>query len=276
MNNSYPILIEEINLSHAWAKVFLHVIDNPGKEISPLIVTISGFTDDGIPEEEEAIRDTLDKCLVGKNKQKVHTVANTIFPHSLWNRAKSDRNKLFERYLNALPRYKALEPYKNQRGIYFERLISFGSGPKNGNQLEYIISQYKSRPSVRRSMWQASIFDPARDHVTTAQISFPCFQHVSFVPQNKGKSLTINAFYATQQIFEKAYGNYLGLCRLGNFMAQEMGLTFERMNCFIGVAKLDTIAKSDASLTILENVARKALQPATNKLKANGVPHGGN
>ena len=54
----------------------------------------------------------------------------------------------------------------------------------------------------------------------------------------------MNAFYATQLLFNKAYGNYLGLCRLGDFMAHEMGLTFERMNCFVGVAKIDNINKN--------------------------------
>ena len=107
-------------------------------------------------------------------------------------------------------------------------------------------------------MFQASIFDPARDQITSAQLGFPCLQHISFVPHKKG-TLTLNAFYATQQIFEKAYGNYLGLCRLGEFMAHEMGLTFEQMNCFIGVAKIDTITKSHSSLTKLKGLARKAL-----------------
>ena len=95
-------------------------------------------------------------------------------------------------------------------------------------------------------MLQASIFDPARDHVRQAQLVFPCLQHVSFVPQ--GTTLMVNAFYATQQIFEKAYGNYLGLCRLGQFMAHEMGLTFNCLNCFTGVEKLDTIPKSSPIL----------------------------
>ena len=108
-------------------------------------------------------------------------------------------------------------------------------------------------------MFQASIFDPKRDHVSNAQLPFPCLQHVSFVPENKEKTLTINAFYATQQIFEKAYGNYLGLCRLGDFMAGEMGLTLERMNCFVGVAKLDKITKSDDCLAPLKNIAKKVL-----------------
>lgn len=270
MNNSAPLLIEETNLSRAWSRAFLHIIDNPGKEISPLLVSLTGLTN-GIAHEDIGIRDALDNSLIVNNEQKVHTVANTIFPNSLWKRSKYDRNRLFEMYLNAFPRYKALERHKNQRGIYFERLIAFGSGPKNGNQLEYIISQYKSRSRVRKSMFQASIFDPARDHVSSAQVAFPCLQHVSFVPQTKEKTLTFNAFYATQQIFEKAYGNYLGLCRLGAFMAHEMGLTLERMNCFVGVAKLDTITKSHPSLTLLKNVARNALHPTNDQQTAERI-----
>jgi thymidylate synthase len=110
-------------------------------------------------------------------------------------------------------------------------------------------------------MFQASIFDPGRDHVRSAQLPFPCLQHVSFVPQVE--NLTLNAFYATQQIFNKAYGNYLGLCRLGSFMAQEMELTFSRMNCFIGVAKLDNITKTSDTLIPVIKVCQKALSSTT-------------
>jgi len=260
MNNSAPLLIEETNLSCAWSRAFLHIIDNHGKEISPLLVTLTGFTN-GVLDEDQAIRDALDDSLVANSKQKVQTVANTIFPASYWRRSKHNRQNLFDIYIKNLPRIKALASSKNRRGIYFERLIAFGSGPENGNQLEYIISQYNSRPGVRRSMFQASVFDPKRDHVSSAQLPFPCLQHVSLVPQ--GNSLTLNAFYATQQIYEKAYGNYLGLCRLGDFMAHEMGLTLGRMNCFVGVAKLDTITKSHYSLTALKNAAQNALHTTT-------------
>ena len=263
MNKNTPLFIEEANLSRAWARAFMHIIDNPGREISPLLVTLTGFTN-GVPQEEPAIREELDRCLFSKQKQKIHTVANTIFPSSIWKRSKGDRQKLFQKYLKIVPRLKRREPHKNRRGLYFERLIAFGSEPENGNQLEYILSQYKSNPNYRRSMFQASIFDPKRDHVANAQLAFPCLQHVSFIPQNKQKTLTLNAFYATQQIFEKAYGNYLGLCRLGDFMAGEMGLTLERTNCFVGVAKLDTITKSDNSLTQLKNVVQNVLHQTTN------------
>jgi thymidylate synthase len=251
MSNSLPLIIEETNLSHAWSRAFLHIIDNPGEEVSPLLITLTGFTN-GMPNENQAIREALDNCLKINSEQSVHTVANTIFPASYWQRSNHDRNKLFDTYIKNFPRIQDLAPTKNHRGLYFERLIAFGSGPNKGNQLEYIISQYKLRDRVRKSMFQAAIFDPKRDHVPDAQIPFPCLQHVSFIPQEN--SLILNAFYATQLLFNKAYGNYLGLCRLGDFMAHEMGLSFERMNCFVGVAKMGEINKTSQTLETLKKL----------------------
>jgi hypothetical protein len=51
--------------------------------------------------------------------------------------------------------------------------------------------------------------------------------------------MAVNGFYAMQYLFERAYGNYLGLCRLGNFVAHELGLELVQMNCMIGIGKVD-------------------------------------
>jgi hypothetical protein len=71
-------------------------------------------------------------------------------------------------------------------------------------------------------------------------MGFPCLQQVIFVPLGPSgrNGLMVNAFYATQYMFEKAYGNYLGLCRLGTFMAHYMGLKFVRLSCTVGTAEL--------------------------------------
>ena len=47
----------------------------------------------------------------------------------------------------------------------------------------------------------------------------------------------------TQYMFERAYGNYLGLCNLGRFMAHEMGLKLDSMTCIATPAVRGPIPK---------------------------------
>lgn len=254
------LLVDAPNLSTAWARAFLAIIDGAGTRIAPLTVIVRGFHD-GQPAEETAVRAALDEALVAIGEQEVHTVANTIFPSSVWRLSKGDRPQFYATYKKAVPRYIALAKSKNKRGLYFERLIAFGAGPCDGNQLEHMISSYTARPGVRASMFQAAIFDPARDHMNDAQLGFPCLHSVSFVPCDGG--LVVNAFYATQQVFEKAYGNLLGLCRLGAFMAAEMGLEMHQLSCFIGIEKLDLKGgKSAAAIQPLIAACREHIAAA--------------
>ena len=128
----------------------------------------------------------------------------------------------------------------NKYGLYFERLIGFGcdkEGKQGVNQLEHILSTWK-RGNHRRTALQASLFDPRKDHTHQQRRGFPCLQHVSFSPTNTG-GLAVTGFYATQYVVERAYGNYLGLCRLGEFMAHEMGLKLDRMTCIATPGKRD-------------------------------------
>ena len=61
---------------------------------------------------------------------------------------------------------------------------------------------------------------------------------------NGCEGLAVTGFYATQHVFEKAYGNYLGLCRLGQFVAHELGLKLVRMTCVTALAKLGDVGKT--------------------------------
>jgi len=257
--NPEPLLITAKSVSEAYARILLHVLDHPGNEIAPLVLSVEGF-DQGydIPEDPQ-VRSALDALLKAKKKSDVEDVAYTIFPQQLWTMAQGDRAKLFEYYRMAFPFYRKQNARLNGRGLYFERLMMYGRGPCDGNQLEWLLSQYDSRPGVRRSMWQATTFDPERDHSATAQLGFPCLQHVSFVPTKAG--LVANAFYATQQLFDKAYGNYLGLAQLAAFMAHEMGIPLARLNVTIGVAKLERISKTDVAMKPLVEAAKACLAP---------------
>jgi len=253
------MVIDDTNLSRAWARLLLQVLDGAGTEVAPLVLSLSSFAQDGQAVEDPAVRRALDQLLMRKGRIVVENVAFTIFPQRIWEISRHDRNSLFTRCRATFPRWQAINRTANGRGLYFERLVMYGRGPCDGNQLEWILSQFNSRKGVRRSMLQATTFDPGRDHVASAQLGFPCLQQVSFEPTAAG--LVTSAFYATQQIFDKAYGNYLGLAQLGAFMAQQMGMPLSRLNVMVGVAKLERITKSDNDLVPLVAAARDLVSP---------------
>lgn len=226
--------IVDENLSRAWGRAVRPMLGRGGVgEIAPLCVSISGF-DDGVAREDTSIREALDGALAAGNNQDCHTVANTLFPESLWN-SSAPRAALFKRYAFSLPRLLKASK-KNRHGMYFQRLVE-GGPAKHPNQLDFVIETYLSRKGVRRSALQVAVYNPLLDQTKAAQRGFPCLQHVTFAPVGGG--LNVNAFYATQYAFERAYGNYLGLCRLGRFMAHELGLTLARVTCFTGIMLRD-------------------------------------
>jgi hypothetical protein len=42
-----------------------------------------------------------------------------------------------------------------------------------------------------------------------------------------------------QYMVERAYGNYVGVCRLGQFVAHELKLPLARVTCFTGIAECE-------------------------------------
>jgi hypothetical protein len=226
--------VNSANLSQAWVQAVDLASRTRKKEATPLVVSITGFSSAGDFQEDPYVRAQLDKYLLEAGKQTVQSVANTLFPTSLWNR-NVPRGHLFERYIRMLPKLRASST-KNKRGLYFERMITGGPNGRD-NQLEFALSEFTRRKGVRRSILQVGVFQPSVDHSASALIGFPCLQHVTFAPTEQG--LSVNAFYAAQYLVERAYGNYVGLCRLGQFVAHELRIPLARFTCFTGIAELE-------------------------------------
>lgn len=241
MRTNQPKLIIEQNLSVAWARAFLGMLDNSISD--SLTLTIKGIEGD-MPDEDSQIREQLDGVL---RRLEIPTVAQTalaIVPYKQWLRlGKPTIEKLADHYLKQLlPRLKALST-KNRLGTYFERLVCYtGVRHKDGqqeirtvNQLSHVISIWKKRAEKggrpRQSALQLACFDPAKDHTGSALAGFPCLQQISLTYAEEG-TLEINGYYPTQYIFDRAYGNYLGLCQLGLVIAYELGVRFTGLTCF--------------------------------------------
>lgn len=245
-----PLYVNEGNLSVAWARAFEAVLHRGLRGLAPLIVNVTHLEEDPLPEVP-AIRACLDETLRREGHGDCNTVANTIFPLRTWEKSR-DRQELYRRYLKMVPRIKRLNR-ANHYGVYFERMIQYGSGPEAGNQLEHLIEIW-GRKVRRPSAYQVNIFDPARDHTRQPLRGFPCLQHVSFTPLGRGK-LAVVATYPSQYLFERAYGNYLGLCRLGRFLADELDLELTQLTCMIGIG-----LPGDTNRTTLRGLA-EAIRP---------------
>lgn len=230
------------NLSLAWTEAFLRVMQPGVTEISPLMVTVTDI-DNEVPRESQDIRNALDSYLRSLELQDCHTVANTIFPQSLWNsQAADDADQLFERFERVWPQIHRCRA--NYRGSYFRRLTAYCPAGVNEpiNQLKHIIDTYRAG-NHRRSAHVAPVFDPTRDHNDCRQLGFPCLHQVAFARVGQ-HGLSVTGFYAMQYLLDRAYGNYLGLCRLGRFMAKQMGLQFEKLICIASVAQRGKGTKS--------------------------------
>lgn len=243
-----PYLIEDTNLSLAWYRAMSQIVDNSGSEITPLVLTLTGFN------ETENFRQKLDDNLCENGFDPISTVSETIFPESLYRRHRFDRSLLYSRYRRNLARIQNVD-HRNKKGTYFERLIAYkGTSDQKAevNQLEEIISTLRGDSKVkRRSKLQASIFNPHTDHTEGVYQKFPCLQHVTFYKSDSG-GLIINSFYAMQYLYQRAYGNWLGLINLGKFVARESGLELERFTCFVGVEQLDHLTKVKAKALLQE------------------------
>ena len=234
--------VEERGVSLAWGRALQTVARRGRSEMVPLTVAITGADAEQVLSEHQVIRDELDRVLETRRKQTVETVANTIFPDSLWNRARP-RQELFDRYMAIYPRLRR-KWRANSHGTYFQRIVA--NGRKDApNQLEFALSAF--RAGMRRSVLQVGVFDPRKDHSAAIRSGFPCLQHLSFAPDKAG-NLSVNAFYASQFMVERGYGNYLGICRLGRFVAHELDIPLTRVTCHIGVAMLDGTKRSVAGV----------------------------
>ena len=242
------------NLSVAWIEATDAVMRAGVDAIEPLVVTLTGFDGDSRPLEVPAVAALIDAELLhlqseyekkkGKKRQhralSVSTVANTMFPEALWNPA-APRATLYATYAKMLPRLK--RDTRNPNGLYFERLIAYGSGPEDGNQLEFMIRAFNEFGVKRKSAFQAPIVKPETDSTNEPYSGFPCLQQIAVLPSATKGTLAITGFYGTQYLLERAYGNFVGLSRIGRFLAHEMGLKLVRVTCVAGHATAGNIGK---------------------------------
>lgn len=229
-----------------WARL-LQEASVPGKDEIPGYVAVITSLDIG--EGGQALG-LVNAALKSAEAREVQTVANTIFPASLWDPGRP-RAEFYSRYESLWKKIK--QHPANYHGVYFRRITHFETGSGPINQAEMIIGNYLSG-NHRRSAMQICIYDPARDLTNARRRGFPCMQHLVITPL-KDRWLELTAFYATQTVFEKSAGNFLGLWRLAEFFARALEMRVARIQCVSSVGLRGKIPSSEARV-LAEGVAR--------------------
>lgn len=198
--------------------------------------------------EIASVRHVLDAALQAADKHSVHTVAETIFPSSLYpdpgfdwmpgvtaqKEAELDTaaDELYSSYCDMLPLL--LTAAGNNRGTYFGRMVSWPGKVAGGpNQLADRVSALRGEHRAGRQRNNTLDIDIAADSQESlrgVQIyaatdrrrrGFPCLTHVDLTLHD-GR-LHCLAVYRHQYFIEKAYGNMLGLSAMLQFLCQQSG-----------------------------------------------------
>lgn len=220
------ILVEAPNLSEAWVLAMEQLMAFGGTAVN--LITVIGSSDC----EKRAIRQGLDEFLRASGTWPVITVANTIFPNSLYIPRLEDqaRKHLYEMHEEGRQIRRRLPA--NQKGTYFDRLIAWPGKDGPVNQLERVINRLNSGSKLT-SAYELGLTAPETDSVGTTEfriqhprldtsvMGFPCLSHISLTAQSDVLHMT--ATYRNQHFVRKAYGNFVGLSSLLQFLAHETG-----------------------------------------------------
>lgn len=246
------------NVSDAWLNAASVLSAQPGLRLPHMVVTIADPT-----AEDPLIRQQLTTLLDTHGHQSIETVAGTLFPASLYH-GKGTASDLYLLYQQAIPVLRRMKG--NVSGTYFERMISYpidaggrlnqleravgrmssalaqGIGSRNAHAQEIALSA----PASDHDLGDVRISCPAKDN---GLVSFPCLSHISLTLEHRVVHMC--AVYRSHYYVTRAYGNYVGLGRLLQFLAVESGAIRGELTCISTLAQVASAECSKAELLSL-------------------------
>lgn len=178
-----------------------------------------------LPGEEDVVS-LVDTFLREQGKSSVSTVANTIFPAAL--DAGDGIEALTERYMKVFERRMHRQ---GEWGRYFQRMVAWPEGKGKGagtiNQLAEIIdilgAMRRGEAKFFENVTEIALFDPARD--LRKKMNRQCLSFIELKPERVGDRYSLNmmAVYRNHYYIQRSLGNFIGLGRLLQFIANQTG-----------------------------------------------------
>lgn len=199
------------------------------------------------------VRSAVDKLQADCGVASIATVSNTIFPQGIAASSASHED-LTDRYLRLYPRLRSAPG--NHHGTYFGRMVDHPGGGVHANQLSHVINKLAETQTgqKRKSRYEMPIYHPASD--SARLMGFPCLSHCAFHLDPDNDQVHLVALYRNQWHVQRAYGNYLGLANLRNYVAAQAGRSPGELLVVAGHAEIDqshtkvrqTLAKLDKAV----------------------------
>ena len=249
--------VQAKELPQAWLQASQALLSVPDGAMSNLCVAIAMPTTDSraLRREFQAFRAS---CATRGRRAPpdIDSVARTIFPKEFYRTtASAPEAHLYEMersIRSAIRRHPG-----NSQGTYFERLVAYPpptGGSNTTNQLAVVVERLRQAFNQRHqngNKYELALFHPNRDRSLQG---FPCLSHVSLTLS--GGKLSATALYRNQYFIGRAYGNFLGLGHLLEFLSAESGFGCGELVCVASHARLEIQDFGKGRLTrLLDNCA---------------------
>jgi thymidylate synthase len=186
-------------------------------------------------DRDNAVITLVDKFLRKRAENPIITVANTIFPQSLYQAHGSPA--FYDVYLKGFDRLSETKRW----GRYFERMTRHRMGDGDTyNPLQSLIDKMtrQEQSGVRySSAYELAVYDPLRDG--RSLYGGQCLSFLSFKLDN-ALGLMLTAMYRNHTYITRCLGNLIGLGRLQAFVAAEAGVKLGSLTVISTHAELDT------------------------------------
>lgn len=215
--------IEADSISEAWLLATRYILNQNNAECNNLLVEINQPLN-----TLQNIEESYEQFCSAHNIKHFTIPAQTIFPKKAYLNLNQDRAKLYRKY----PRlHKVL---KGKWGSYFGQMINWkinGAETPSINQLEQLISMLNNRNRTYSSAYTIQITNPI-DHFTYP-IGGPCLHYILLQLDriDNRKIMNLLAVYRNHDFAVKAYGNYVGLGHLLEFICNETDYEVGKLSC---------------------------------------------
>ena len=219
--------------ARAWVKAATAIIEAGDESYNVIIGVEDPVNHD---ERDHEVIELVDSFLKDHDANPIITIANTIFPESLY------REHGFPAFFNEYHKVYDKLTKSKQWGRYFERMTRHRTlEGEVYNPLEELIDKLRTQDNSDRcykAVYELAVYDPLLDRRSLR--GGQCLSFLSF-KLHPELGLTMTAIYRNQTYTTRCLGNLIGLGRLQAFVAKEARLNrVGPLTCISTHAELDT------------------------------------